>query len=476
MKKSSLTFLSLSITMLLILLVGCSEEEDASLGNYAGDPVPINVIMGDTDELETAPLSRNIDSNGERYVSTVFDSISGLYAEMTVERVPVKKDATTRANLNVNSLFRMLIYKNDGSLVHSCDYTVNGTTATIASGSTAPALVPGTYKFVCVTKNDFTSRPFGGTEIVVNSGEDFGSYVESKTISASDNTVSIKFKRQIALFAVEVVGSGFKNNTPVMSANSITVNNLNASGTWIADNSATDNTELSINTSNVSKQTSNGENFFIIPMSNKNLTVSISSLEFDGKTYSNLNVTMNGISVARKGNYKMSIKFKKNTSGGIECNGLIWAPGNLKYEDGIYGFMPSQESNTYMPEKLTLHVDFFVMDDLLDNDCCSQVYPKGRWRSPTYVEIQELIKVASFGTLNGVPGGFFGANKEVFLHNGLSLIKKNLYTPYLCGDNIPGTQNCLILFNEDAAAIQIHWHNVLQRVVAVRCVREVSTQ
>ena len=409
--------LSLLVSLITVLLVSCSQEEEVPSDGYEGDPVTINVIMGATDGDETTLLNRSTDSSPdiERYVNTVRDSLSGLYVETTIERIAVEQKAATRANLNNNSIFRMLVYRNDGTLAHTCDYNVNGTTATLASGSTVPALIPGTYKFVCVTKNDFVSRPLGSTEIVVNSGEDFGTYVESKTVSANNNTVTINFKRQIAQFAVEAVGSGFKNNTPVMSANSITVNNLNASGTWIADNSATKNTELSINTTNVSKQTSNGETFFVIPMNSKNLTVSISSLQFDGKTYSNINVPMDGITVARKGNYKLSIKFKKNTSGGIEYNGLIWAPGNLKYENGVYSFMESQEANTLLPREVTPHVDWFKAADAKITDLCSNVAPKGTWRLPTVAEMKESTKILSDGPLNGVRGSYLGESRDVFM-------------------------------------------------------------
>lgn len=478
--------LSLLISLMTTLFVGCSQEEDYLTDGYGGDPVTIKVLMGGAEGLETTPLSRSTDTTLgiERYVNTVRDSLSGLYVETTIERVAAEQKVSTRANLNNNSIFRMLIYKNDGTLVHNCDYTVNGTTATIVSGSTEPALIPGTYKFVCITKNNSISNPFAGTNVIVNSGEDFGTYVESKTISANDKTITINFKRQIAQFAVEVVGSGFKNNTPVISDNNINVNYLNASGTWVADNSATDNTELSISTSNVSKQTSNGATFLVIPMNNKNLSVSIPSLQFDGKTYSNINVPLNGITVARKGNYKMSVKLTKNTSDGIEYNDLIWAPGNLKYEDGIYSFMPSQEANTYIPEVLT-HIDMFNVDELSRTDVCAKVLPKGRWRLSTLDELNELVKNFSYGSLNGIFGGYFGANNDVFFTNGFAEYYSEHYTNptyyysvYFGHDksDVPGKSHSSMVL-APAWAVPEHHEFVVTNVKAyVRCVRNAPAQ
>lgn len=418
--------LFLGFLLLSSLCMSCSQDDEIDIRQYGGAPVDIKVMMGGTEEFESASVTRSL---AEEYIqSNGYDSVSGMFFETIVEPVAMDKQVQTRASLATNSIFRMLVYKMDGTLAHTCDYTVNGNTVTVAPGSKAPSLVPGEYKFVCYTRNTSTLPYVDGNTIIITSGEDCGTFVGNKTITAADNVVNIIFRRQISQLTIEVEGSGYSNNTPVIPENAITVKNLNAYGSWSANASSSHASDLVINTSDFSKQVSKGSAFYIIPMANKNLSVNISSLQFDGKTYSNLNVPVNGISVARKGNYKMTIKFgKKDISAGISVGGYIWAPGNVyKNSFGNFVFEASQSdfhsedmigifqwNSLYVDETLS-GVDYGGYSS--NSDPCYNVAPKGTWITPSKNQLQALINAGyQFTEMNGVTGMLFGGSDGVFL-------------------------------------------------------------
>lgn len=103
----------------------------------------------------------------------------------------------------------------------------------------------------------------------------------------------------------------------------------------------------------------------------------------------------------------------------IEVAGTKWAKGNLKYENGVYSFMSSQELFTGVHGEMwnaETNTDYWPYNTLtptllmLNNgDPCKMVSPVGGWRMPTKIEFEALIKEDHVGgTYNNVKGTYFG--------------------------------------------------------------------
>lgn len=114
----------------------------------------------------------------------------------------------------------------------------------------------------------------------------------------------------------------------------------------------------------------------------------------------------------------------------IEVGGAKWAKGNLKYENGTYSFMSSQELFTGVDDaawNAATNTDYWIYNSLLpslislDNgDPCKMVAPVGGWRTPTSAEFEALIQGGNYYTeINGVMGTLFHlkdtSDNQVFL-------------------------------------------------------------
>lgn len=390
------------------IFTGC-ENDNRELDTGTDSPIPLNIIIGGNEGFDdvSSPVTRSAEAI-QRFVQPL-DSTkdTGIDIVTTVEMIPVEGTMQTRASMNTNSRFRMVIYNSAGNQVADNQYQVNGTTATLVTG-TAPMLVPGTYKFVSYTYNQSTLFSLGDVANV-NNQDDFATYCVTKTISISDNAITVNFKRQMSLFELAVGATGFSNNTATYSSASVA--NLNTAGTWNINNGSSDETGLTISGAVTSINCSSNIQYKIIPVS-RTLAISFADVSVGGASYGARSVSV-PVNFVRKGNYKITVQFTRTKNlDYIEIAGVQWAKGNL-YKgqiaasqnmsgDGTVnsGYYYNWNSN----DPFLRAVEYSSWSDL--REPC----PAG-WHTPSVNEFKSLSDADKcLGTYDGKPGMYFGTS------------------------------------------------------------------
>lgn len=385
------------------------ENDNRELDKGTDSPIPLNIIIGGNEDFDdvSSPATRSAEAI-QRFVQPL-DSTkdTGIDIVTTVEMLPVEGTIQTRASMNTSSLFRMVIYNSAGNQVADNQYQVNGTTATLVTG-TAPVLVPGTYKFVSYTYNQSTLSSLGDVANV-NNQDDFATYCVTKTISISDNTITVNFKHQMSLFELAVSATGFSNNTATYSSASVT--NLSTAGTWNINNGSSDETGLTISDAVTSINCSSNIQYKIIPVS-RTLAISFADVSVGGASYGARSVSV-PVNFVRKGNYKITVQFTSTKNlDYIEIDGVQWAKGNLGNRKiaasqnisgngtANSGYYYNWNSNNPF-DRTTVYT---YWSDL--RDPC----PAG-WHTPSLNEFQSLIEADKcLGTYDGVLGMYFGTS------------------------------------------------------------------
>lgn len=425
MKKIRNNYIAILAILLGTAFLGsCTEdiESDGNINSGSNSLIPLNVVMQEYQDLEEAvPQTRSDEMvNGQDIQVFRQDMDIPGYEDAeivtTVESTSIH-EVQTRANMESNARFRMVVYNTAGTVMADCQYRVNGTVATLVSG-TAPALAQGTYKFVCYTKNT-TTVPTGNT-VTVSNGEDFATCCVTKAITSTDNTVSIAFVRQIMQVQVTAAATGFSNNT--VSFTRADVANLYTGGSWNVNYNSSDNTGLALSGS-TTFQCANNVTYRGLPM-DRTMTITLRGLSIGGTNKGDKAVNVSTGLVKGK-RYIIRINFTKKT--GIYLIGLTWAPGNLVKVGNTYKFYDNQQDysgywnggdyfcfNTLDPNSYNTSVVGSIW--LPANDPCRQVAPAGTWRTPTQTEMQTLANQTSrWGQLNNKNGRYFGPNSELFL-------------------------------------------------------------
>lgn len=401
-------------------LGSCSSdiESDGGIDNNPNALVPVKVIMQGYQDLDDAnPTTRsNIEGNPSDFqVFQQESDIPGYDIVTTIQKTSLQ-EVKTRASMEANSRFRMLIYDASGNQQSDCTYQVNGTSATLVTG-TAPSLAPGSYKFVCYTNN--TSTASTTSPITVSNGEDFATFCVTKTISSTDNTVAVSFVRQICEFQITATASGFENNT--VTFEQAEVANLYTSGTWNADFGSSDDTGLAVIGSTTFSCTNNTA-YKGLPL-DRDMTINLKKLTIGGVSKGDKVVSVS-TRLAKGKRYMITISFTKRAD--ILLADVIWAPGNLLLEGGVYKFYENQEQYSGIWNGGDYY-SFNTTDPLAytyastgafkpANDPCTRVAPAGKWKTPTQTDFENLLRIGyKWGELNGRKGQFFGPQGQLFL-------------------------------------------------------------
>lgn len=390
--------------LLPFLCIGCDKEmqEDESI---EGAAVPLNILIGNYEDFDdiSSPKTRSAETV-QTFVQPL-DSTkdTGINVVTTIELIPTERLIQTRANMNNNSRFRMVIFNSAGNQVADNQYTVNGNTATLVSGA-VPMLVSGTYKFVSYTYNQST-LPSLGNIANVNNQDDFATYCITKNVSESNNTITVAFKRQMSQFELAVSASGFSNNSATY--NSALVTNLNTDGTWNINNGSSDDTGLiASGTGNIVCY--NNNQYKVLPVS-RSLSISFTNLNIGGTNYGEKSV-LAPVNFVRKGNYRITIQF--TSSDYIIIGGVKWAKGNLhngqitaSQEMAGDGTMNSGYYYNWNSNNPFDRTSKYSSWSDLREPC-----PAG-WHTPSLNEFNSLISaVKCLGTYKGVPGMYFGTS------------------------------------------------------------------
>lgn len=446
-----------SLLSLMLLFAGCEKEMDMQgMSMEENTLVPLNIVFGGMEDYGdiTSPETRSAETMVQTFVQPL-DSTqdTGIDIVTTVEALPAIKAAETRATLNDNASFRVHIYNSQGTEVYNLLYCLKGTTAILTEG-TRPMLSPGTYKFVCLTLNENTGINPSVVANVFNKHE-FSTFCTTKTISGSDNTIAIHFKRQMSRLQLAVNTSGFANNNAMYS--SATVDNLGNKGVWYVNANSLDETEMVVNGAN-SITMQNNTWYTALPVT-RVLSVSLNNLTIDGTDYGTKVVSV-PVNLVRKGSYKITVQFTK--AGYIEVGGIKWAPGNLKNADGVYKIASSQYDKG----------SFWPIDD--KSDPCKLVSPENTWRLPKKAEYEKLLSLGLTFATTPVRGAYYG-NLFLLAENYTNLsgevMAEEDFVVYRTSDYAPSWGNGLDFCECLDSAQGLGIVGLRSYQVSVRCVR-----
>lgn len=419
---------------LTFLLVGCEKDmQDIDMPMEGDELVPLNIVVGGMEDYGDviSPETRSEETMVQSFVQPL-DSTkdTGIDVVTTIEMLPANKTVQTRAAMNNNAIFRMLTYNSSKELIYDNIYKIGSNKVTLISGTT-PILTAGNYKFVCYTYNRNNLPALINNAAFVSTWDDFATCVLEKQISGQDNKVEINFKRHCCFLTLDVVASGFSDNTVNLESTGL---GNEAQATFPIDNSVTDKTALTL-MSNFASHVYYGPTP-IVP-DTRTLTIVLNQFTIGGVRYSKwYEVPVNFV---RRGNYKITIKFTPKIDDSITLGGLKWAKGNLRYVNGVYRFAESQEqyTNNNGTWNAITNPDYFAWNTLtltttsLNNgDPCSEVHPKGIWRTPTKADFEKIVALpTSRGSYKGIRGVYFGVSEEP---SSDAKKEQTLFLPY-CG-------------------------------------------
>lgn len=470
MKKKYLSF----FLLVMLVLTGCEKEEQGSL-NSSDSPIELKVIWNSLADFDDAEVSDSPETRSIKGVQTFTQPLEGvddMEVITTIENVVSDSEVLkTRAAVNNNAQFRMLIYDGTNTQLFDCQYRVSGNTVTLVSG-TAPVLIAGTYKFVCYTFNTNSAINSTNTAVVSN-GDDFATYCVTKTISSTNNTINVLFKRQNAQIQVTAIAVGFPNSTT--NFGTVTVSNLYNTASWNVNSGSIDNIGLT-GSGNGNIVCSNNGQYKIIPV-NRTLSMSFSNLTIGGTNYGTKTISV-PINFASQKNYKMSVQFVKKYTP-LVVNGISWAPGNLKFDGTTYYFDSSQnsEGDYFGWNWYEIAVNVYNKTEVYrsDYDPCNKILPEGTWKTPSKSEFESLIGAGYSVVTSPVKGCWFSS--KVFLAAGGyqkdygSFYQKGVSGQYWTKDIRISKRAYVMSFSEkfDRPTIEDHWCSY---GLNVRCVKK----
>lgn len=377
----------LNIILICALFLCASCDKDVLNDNQdtgSGEAIPVNFVIGSIEEIQEASGTRS----GECDIQTFTQPLdpkedTGINVTTTIESVPYAEGVQTRSTQVANGvIFRMEVFDAAGSSVSNGLFKVNGTSATLIQG-TSPVLTPGTYNFVSYT---FLETEADGLMNLNSSGKigysiygdwyklrDFSIFCQKKTLSATDNSVAINFKRQKSTLEI----SAKVNNQTASFTNA--VRQVPRVLTWSINSNTTEENMWIVSKGALEPYKQNVV-YDVIPFSNSekdslDTTFTINGLQINGKDYGTKVID---VPLEIKPNRRYRIIFNFETID-IIVAGTTWAPGNLMLVNGIYKFAESQRELG----------DNFSLNDY--TDYCKLVAPANTWRLPTKAECQNLI-------------------------------------------------------------------------------------
>lgn len=439
------------ILFFTFFFAGCEKDaQESDLGNGGGEPVPLNIVIGESEVFEDASIPETRSSEAVQTFIQPLDSTqdTGISVITTIETVSSKKAVKTRAALNNGAIFSMYIYNSAGEKIIDNRYKINGTTVTLVYG-TAPILTPGTYKFVCTTTNTFKLN-VSDIALVANK-QSFATYCTTKNISNTDNTLTIAFKWQVSQLQLAVSASGFTDNTATYGSG--VVDNLPYQGLWNLNANSSDDNGYEFSDDNTYITCNENIEYHVLPVS-RTLSITLNNLTIGGTSYGTKTISV-PVSFVKGKSYKMTMQFSRDNS--ITAAGIRWSPGNLIKNGDEYYFAQNQaEYGTYFTAPII-------------DDPCKKVLPLDTWRMPTEADFRTLI---NSGLKFRKPDGFV-LGSLILTAQGMknpetgNVTQEGSCTAYWTIDNIDGRNISFIGFSDNSMLLDRYLFNT----GGIRCVK-----
>lgn len=419
----------ISYTIFILLFVtGCSTDETEY---FPEDNVLVEVKAPQTDGWSTKDYINTRNYSEKTTVRKEEDGLNIKIHTLPDTKGTAKSGINTRwANMEDNITFRVIAYKcADAANISTANYAGYGDYR--LSGSSVQtnkklSLLIGTYTFVCYSfgnSNSLAGFDNSTTNVPVSNGQNFMICIKpnisiNKAEDSKYTLDNIVFKHLCARYRVLAKAQSGRMSNITACSGSITLPKKTAVYSFTDNtlNVQEENTEtVNILWNNPDAMEVYSEYIYLLPQNSAKITVSL-DFTVGGKAYTNKSITADGLTFTANNTYYSSIDF--STDQGYIVGGVIWANGNLYYENKEYKFFPNTEdfiggTNTG---------EIFYYNALLPypslktdpvktwnpaNDPCSKIAPANTWRTPSSKDFTKLQEAGyTIDAVSGSKKGF----------------------------------------------------------------------
>ncbi|MDR0265831.1 MAG: hypothetical protein LBJ04_21635 [Sphingobacterium sp.] len=434
----------------LLFLSGCSKENVPTsddtvarvkvvLGGIASTDIATLKANGSKSFLsENIAQKKNIELGKDLYLEATLtktgDGEQQLISNTLSTKASTPKNKAAAVDLTTGVTYKVIVYDSQGAYVDEGDYTVGG-----ASPKEFQLTAGKMYSFICYSLNGVSALPSTSTwqpalsdaNLTINmpwpaaSGNDDLLYTRiDKTVTAGMNVLDIIFQHKFSELSVKVDATEIG---PIVNAELGFSELSNKFDLKLADGTMTYN---GFATRNLTFPTLNNPVIQSHPM-----TVARPSFDtpaaFPGsvrirKVYGFITIGSDQkyfevpeLAIEPGLRYQLNIVIKTTPA---QIAGVVWAPGNLKYDGASYQFSYTNGFGSYFPfGNLYPYGDSRVFDSTPDNlgDPCNGIFGDGyAWRTPTKAEFDALAALgqAENKVIDGISGAWYPTNgtKGVF--------------------------------------------------------------
>ncbi len=397
------------LTVMSLLTASCTKEE---LTMSASGEAQVNVLLDGVDEGEESSMKMAAASGDNmrhvQQVSIPFNDAFSLQATLEAEvsanvvrKVSMSAGNRAAASKTVTALpqgvlYRVVVYDETGKYVTDKTYTVG------VSTNAAFQLNAGkSYTFLAFSIRSSSDVPAVNTSQTLsdvslsglNGSSDFMYFKSTLTLNAGANNVNVVLKHlftqittTINAAAVGTIESSSVTLGPHHS--SVDVKLTDAS---IKYNGTAGIASLAFTGMGTTKISSTPT--IISHKATAEGVLKIASVKAGGTTRTGLEVT--GLNIQPGVKYNLNLTLTPNY--GISLGGYTWAPANLVYNNGNYGFAANQgvygdqwQVNALLPIGKGAGSEGQQAYDAAKDPCTKVTSHGGNWRTPTMAQLQAI--------------------------------------------------------------------------------------
>ncbi|WDF68363.1 hypothetical protein PQ465_18975 [Sphingobacterium oryzagri] len=460
----SSVWMLLSATLALVLVTSCTKnsELDSGVASLSVSLEGIELDAGSTLQLASA-TAQSVASSASQEVSVALNSGINLVATLSpiTSAASIKdklaasgKTMSTTPTTNANVLetgvqYRLVVYDASNNYVTDKVYTKGSD-----NNDVFYLEVGKSYTFISFSINSKatvpaidTSKKLTELTLANIDGNGFFMYFKKTiTLVKGDNYLGIKLKHVFSEITTTLDASALAGN--IVSCSAQVAPHYTSVGVKLNDGSlvgaGTAGNKAMVFGAFGGKTVTSTATKIALPATTAG-TITLSSIQVGNVTRSNLllsNLTINpGV------RYTLKLSLQAAGANGIEIGGYLWAPGNLVYNNGVYGFAATQsdKGNLWRLNSLDPYPGgntHWQTEYKKETDPCAKVLTHGGgWRTPTYQEFSSIAgkrhgEMPIFHIINGsvkvraqykgVYGVFIGTNTQPAEAD----VDKFLFLPY----------------------------------------------
>ncbi|WP_437920446.1 hypothetical protein [Sphingobacterium sp. LRF_L2] len=438
------------ITAMSFAMVSCSSDGVTEEYGEAVLSVDLTGISYEQEEEGNNDNQQGVSDGRQTILSQpavlAFNKEYSLVAKLSVDttstatvnkKISLKSSSLKAATTTVTSpltsgvQYRIVVYDESGNYVTDKVYTVGTTTSETLSLMSATL-----YTFICYSINSTSVPDIDSqknlSEVSLSSlsgSADFTYCKVVKSLSKGNNTLPIVLKHMFSQITTMIDASAFGTITACQATigghySTVNVKLTDASITYNGTVTTTPVQFSSLGTTSITS----------VPtiISHPETTagvLTISTMTAGGVVRSDMSVE--NVKIKPGVRYNLNLTLEKN---GISMGGYTWAPANLVYNGGSYGFAANQgvygdhwQANALLPINQGTGSVGGQTYDLAKDPCAKVTTYGGNWRTPTMAQLQSITgsyagekpifhvnytPTTTRASYNGVGGLFLGTTSQ----------------------------------------------------------------